>query len=241
MELKFNNPDTKAVYDKLLAAVGGVERRRSEYDMEESLREVAYIGQRFCRSFRIDGHNRFCYENFIRWCHADTEMLAVDPATSRPTAGRPDAGIFIAGAPGVGKSTAVNVMRYYAKAHGVKITFPGLGGGGLEQNIWWEPVRADRVCDEYAMKGNIVDYKRRRILAVDDLGGEPRESLYMGNRLDVIRQLLETRGDDTSLITIVTSNYALAMPELADRYGDRVVSRLRGMTNYYEILGGDRR
>jgi hypothetical protein len=72
-------------------------------------------------------------------------------------------------------------------------------------------------------------------------GSEPRESLYMGNRLSVIGSLIESRGDRTDLLTLISSNYPLGHKALEELYGSRVVSRLAAMCNYFEIRGEDRR
>jgi len=79
------------------------------------------------------------------------------------------------------------------------------------------------------------------MLGIQDLGQEPQESLYMGNRVDVVRQLIEYRGDRTDEITFITSNMKINGDVLMNRYGDRVASRLMEMCNYYEIKGKDRR
>ncbi len=63
----------------------------------------------------------------------------------------------------------------------------------------------------------------------------------MGNRLDVLRNVLEYRGDKTDELTLITSNLKINGEALSNRYGDRVASRLREMCNYFEIKGKDRR
>jgi len=78
-------------------------------------------------------------------------------------------------------------------------------------------------------------------MAFQDLGSEPMESLYMGNRLNVMRQILENRGDRTDVITLITSNLPINCQEFTSMYGDRVASRLLEMCNYFEIKGTDRR
>ena len=79
------------------------------------------------------------------------------------------------------------------------------------------------------------------MLGIQDLGSEPQESLYMGNRVDVVRQLIEHRGDKTDEMTLITSNLKINGERLVNRYGDRVASRLVEMCNYFEIKGKDRR
>jgi DNA replication protein DnaC len=84
-------------------------------------------------------------------------------------------------------------------------------------------------------------YKKMPILCNQDLGAELKESLHMGNRINVLKQLIEYRGDRQDLITLITSNYPIDSEFISVKYGDRVVSRLIEMCNYFELKGKDRR
>ena len=63
----------------------------------------------------------------------------------------------------------------------------------------------------------------------------------MGNRLDVVRYVIEYRGDMHAEMTFITSNLRMGGEILKERYGDRVSSRLQEMCNYLVIKGKDRR
>jgi DNA replication protein DnaC len=63
----------------------------------------------------------------------------------------------------------------------------------------------------------------------------------MGNREEVIKRLLSIRGDRRDRITLISSNIPLNHKLMTDTYGDRVVSRLEEMCNYFELVGKDRR
>ena len=95
------------------------------------------------------------------------------------------------------------------------------------------------ICDAYARAGSLVYYQSMRIIGIQDLGSEPRETLYMGNRKEVMREFLELRGDTPGRLTIITSNFNYATIRKA--YGDRVWSRLHQMCNYVELVGDDMR
>ena len=105
----------------------------------------------------------------------------------------------------------------------------------------WSIYRADEVCREWACIGDIQKFKTISILAIQDLGQEQQETLYMGNRMNVLKQLLEYRGDQDGQLTLITSNLKLSGKKLEELYGDRVQSRLFEMCNYFEIKGKDRR
>jgi DNA replication protein DnaC len=205
--------------------------------MQESLAIVEAIGKSRNPAFVIDDENRFTYENMIRWCHCDTKMQAIDPVTKKVIPGGLKKGIYIAGNTGTGKSWCLEVMAAYAMAFGFVITL----GEAEKRMLYWDNVRADDICEEYAANGTFQKFKTRNIYGIQDLGSEPAESVYMGNRIEVLRQLLEYRGDRTDQVTLITSNLPMNHKILVDRYGDRVSSRLTAMCNYFEIRGKDRR
>lgn len=209
-----------------------------DYDIDEALQIVEAIGKSRNQRFVIDGENRFTYENFIRWCHCDTAMRCLDPNSLQVIPGNLKRGIYIAGNTGTGKSWCLEIMQAYCRVFGFKVQF-------FEENdpsfLAWGNVRADAICDTFTESGNISGYKKRYILGIQDFGSEPQESLYMGNRVEVMRSLVEYRGDKTDSLTLITSNLKLGGEKLLNRYGDRVASRLTEMCNYFEIRGADRR
>lgn len=57
----------------------------------------------------------------------------------------------------------------------------------------------------------------------------------------VMQTIIQERGDTRGLITLFSSNNGIMDSETLSLYGDRGVSRLRKMCNYYELVGRDRR
>ena len=208
-----------------------------DYTMEDALEIVEAIGKDRNPAFVIDDENRFTYENIIRWCHCDTKMQALDPDTKKPIAGNLKKGIYIAGNTGTGKSWCLEVMAAYAMVWDFRITL----GEQEKRCLYWDNLRADAICEEFVKTGDIQAIKKRTIYGIQDLGQEPVESAHMGNRVNVLRGLLEYRGDRTDQITLITSNLPMAHKKIAERYDDRVASRLNAMCNYFEIRGKDRR
>lgn len=206
------------------------------YDVELALKTIEQIGKKRNSKFRIDEENRFTYENLIRWVHGDNEMKCLNAETKEVIPGRLKAGIYIAGNTGTGKSWALEIIAAYTLIDNIKFAV-----GSNEKPLFWNNFRADTICDEYVEKGTFERFKKMSVLGIQDLGGEPAESLYMGNRINVMRQLLEYRGDYTDKITLITSNLPLNNKILIEKYGDRVASRLIEMCNYFEIKGKDRR
>ena len=205
-------------------------------DMNAALQIADAIGKHRNPRFVIDAENRFTYENMIRRIHADPAMKCIDPETKEVVPGRLHAGIYIAGNTGSGKSWALEIMAAYCLVDNVQVRL-----GTLQRCLYWGNVRTDTICDEYTTEGSIERYKKMPIVGIQDLGAEPIESMFMGNRTNVVRQILEHRGDRTDQITLITSNLPMNHKRLIDRYEDRVSSRLNEMCNYFEIKGIDRR
>lgn len=209
-----------------------------DYAVEDALKVVEAIGKSRNPKFVIDGENRFAYENFIKWCHGDSSMMAIDPMTNAVVPGNLKKGIYIGGGTGTGKSWCMEIMQAYSLAWQFKIMFQN---ESRPRPLFWQIHRADAICDEFATYGSISEIKTVPILGIQDLGQEPLETLYMGNRLDAVRNLLEYRGDKPDLLTMITSNFRMVGERLLKRYGDRVQSRLTEMCNFLIIKGVDRR
>lgn len=208
------------------------------YDVAEALKIVEAIGKSRNPRFVIDDENRFTFENFIKWCHCDPTMQCLNPETKTVVPGRLKKGIYIAGNTGSGKSWCLEIMLAYCSAWGFKIQF---ASDNSPRNLWWKIARADAICDSFMESGNIQTFKKMPMLGIQDFGSEPQETLHMGNRVDVVGNLIEYRGDIPDEMTLITSNMSINGDNLKKRYGDRVSSRLIEMCNYFEIKGKDRR
>lgn len=214
-----------------------VERQEyRDYSIESALAAVTEIGRRRSPKFVIDGHNRAVYENMVRWIHNDPAMTCMDPKTGKSVPGRLGAGIFVAGGTGTGKSWLFDIMAEYARTAGMKASF-----GGYVRGLSWTNVSVYGICGNYAATGDLSFYRDVEIIGINDVGVEPLESVYMGNKVPVIKEILESRGDDESKMTLITSNLKIAGDILEQRYGRRVVSRLFSMCNYMVLSGPDRR
>jgi len=206
------------------------------YDIKIALQVVDVIGKKRNPKFKIDKENRFTYENLIRWIHGDPEMKCLSPDTKEIIPGCLNSGVYIAGNTGSGKSWALEIMAAYTLIDNVQINI-----GENQRCLYWKNYRTDAVCDEYTEKGTFDWFKKAPIIGFQDLGSEPTESMYMGNRVNVMRQILEYRGDQTDQVTLITSNLPFNHKVFIEKYGDRVSSRLHEMCNYFEIKGKDRR
>lgn len=220
----------------LFQGVGRFRYTGEGYDVNESLKLVEAIGKQRNHKFVIDDENRFTYTNIIKWLHGDTTMQAIHPDTKVAIPGNMFKGIYIAGNTGSGKSWCMEIMMAYADIFNFKIKF-----GDIDSRVWWRIVRADEIVARFIDTTSIDEYKTAKSLCIQDFGSEPIEAVAMGNRMNVLRTLLEYRGDKTDCLTFITSNYSMKNPTLTNTYGERVTSRLVEMCNYFEIKGKDRR
>jgi len=246
MEISNNNKTEKLTKEKLLVkkllnhGFFKTVKRISylPYDINFALRVVIEIGKNRESKFTIDKENEFVFTNLIRWVHADPEFQCLDLKTEKIEKGDLTKGIYIAGNTGTGKSMALEIISEYTKIE--EITFKA---GGIDKKLSFESNRTDDICAYYSKTGDLTKYKKNKIICFQDLGSdsEPLESLYMGNRLSVMQAILESRGDKSDQITLITSNLPLLHKSFLDKYHDRVVSRLFKKVNYFELKGIDRR
>ena len=216
----------------------GLTRYKCEgYAIEDCLQLVEGIGKQRNPHFVIDDENRFTYENFIKWLHCDSSMKAIDPNTKKAIPGDMYKGIYIAGNTGSGKSWAMEVMLAYADLFHFRVKY----GGETDGRLWWRIARADEIVSRFIETTSIDEYKKVKILCIQDFGAEQLEAVAMGNRMNVLRTLLEYRGDRSDCLTLITSNIPMCHQMLVTNYDDRVASRLMEMCNYFEIKGKDRR
>ena len=212
----------------------GIERSNNLLDFNENdLRTfMREIGKRFVPNFILDEENSDVYENVRRWADA-RPFTCLDPGNPKnKIPGDPTKGLYICGPTGSGKSILVAVVNAYLSALYAKIKV-----GDSVENLTWESRRSDEICIEYAKTGDLTQFSKARVLCIQDIGSEQKETIYMGNRVEVIRTILEYRGDRSNLMTILTSNDRIS----EGRYGERVKSRLYEMCNYFELVGKDRR
>lgn len=206
------------------------------YVMDEAIARVEAIGRMRCSAFTIDRYNRNAYENVIRWIHNDPGMVCMNPRSRETVRGNLKAGLFISGNTGSGKSWLLDIMSVYARVYGFSMKI-----GDNIIPLSWENKRTDRICDEYSEGNSLMKYKDRKIIGFQDLGSEPVEAMNMGTRLEVMRSILESRCDDDTLVTIISSNMRPGTEKFINRYGERVDSRIASMCNYIELSGPDRR
>lgn len=227
--------DIQQVISKIRTSGGfsTVERHPLPLNEDDAMQLIQAIGGLLTPNFTIDATNADAYKAISGWLRGE-EMTAKDPHNGRTIAGDVKKGLYIAGSSGSGKSTCIAILAKLLFFFGVAYEFNGRCFPMLIQSY-----RAEEICRNFARDGSLEEYIKTPVLCINDIGAESTDSLYMGNRCEVIRQIIEGRGDRNGQFTFVTSN--LKFGRIRERYGDRVFSRLFSMFNYIELAGEDRR
>lgn len=133
-------------------------------------------------------------------------------------------GILLTGPVGCGKTTLINLMKFFIQKESQKfITKPC-------RDISFEFIQDGFSIVHKYSKGNLYEYAARTF-CFDDLGTE-NSLKYYGNECNVMAEILLTRYDlfvSKNLLTHITTN--LSASEIEEMYGNRVRSRLREMLN----------
>ena len=129
-------------------------------------------------------------------------------------------GILLAGGCGNGKTTIIKALQNLINA--LRIPTP-----------YNDKEYAMRIIDAKSLvatcKSNYEDWKRliyQDLLAIDDLGTEPREVMDYGNIITTSVDIL-TRRYENQLFTIISTN--LTPPQISQVYGERIADRMREM------------
>lgn len=148
-------------------------------------------------------------------------------------------GLFIFGTVGVGKTKLVELFKN-------------------NKRCCYKMISCRKVVSEYVKHGHeVIEPMSHSIhpfiknidnffqdtegICFDDLGTESESANNYGNKKNVFEQILLDRYDNGLPYheTHITSNLSPEM--IKERYGDRVVSRMREMFNIIELKGSDRR
>ena len=225
-------------------AVGVVNRYScvESLSVEEALMLVMELGKRKEPRFSIDESNRFAYVNIVKWVLGDRTMECLDPTTRKSVAGDMRKGLYIAGPTGSGKTFATNVIAEFIRFCGLRFD-----DGEAKHSLAWQDFHASTMVDNFLSCGDCygrtdgTTFSVLPCICIQDLGTEAPESVYMGNRIQVLRKEIERRGDKGGCITLFTSNFRMGSDTIRETYGDRAFSRLSAMCNYFEMGGNDRR
>jgi DNA replication protein DnaC len=134
----------------------------------------------------------------------------------------------------------VEPIRAYLQGYGILLTGEaGVGKTFLLSCLGVRLYVAD-VIASYGLVGihEFFAWTDGHEICIDDLGSE-RTTVEYGNRDDVLKAVLAHRERDPKNRTHITTNLTAA--QIAERYGDRTLSRVLGMCKAFQLQGGNRR
>lgn len=211
---------------------------RKQYTFDDELQVFKAIGNQLTNGkYEIDKENEFVIINTLNWL-LGKDFECINPETNEKMPGDHQKGLYIAGTQGTGKSMILVILAAIAAACKINYDY----GNQIIQFAWCEQ-RADEICNRFVLNGPEILKKciDTPVLCLNDFGIGNPEQIYMGNRMNIIRQIIESRADTEGKFTVMTSNYPMNYKTIFEQYGDRVVSRLFGMCNYFVLTGNDRR
>ena len=228
--------------DELLKSDFNADILRSDfrpYNMDAAREIFVKIGKKKGIDYKIDSENEFVIENIIRWVFCDTEIKCLDPESKEEITADLTKGIYIAGNTGTGKSLLLEILSAYLYHFNAKALFLNKS----ENYLAYQYYTTTKVCRVYAENGDLSSFIDPRVICFQDLGAdsEQQETLYMGTRAKVMQTIIQERGDARGIITLFSSNNGIIDHDTQKLYGDRGVSRLKKMCNYFELVGKDRR
>jgi len=134
----------------------------------------------------------------------------------------------------------IEPLRHILTGRSVLLTGKvGTGKTFLFRALGYNIHPAEDIAD-YGMSGIhewLEDRAGYRII-IDDLGSE-RKAVEFGAKDELMRTVIAWRAERTTATTHVTTN--LSGVHIAERYGERTLSRLLGMCKPFELTGPDRR
>lgn len=134
----------------------------------------------------------------------------------------------------------VEAVRDYLTGYGVLLSGPAGVGKTMLMRLLGSRVRGVDDIVSYGLRQLHVWYEwtDNTDLTIDDLGADTTTAEY-GAKEDLLKLVIAHRAERQRGRTCITTNLAAA--EIADRYGDRTLSRILGMCRVHVFAGKNQR
>lgn len=219
-------------------SISSIIGNRLNLDLDEVAKDVEKTREKFALAFPTIRFNMspekafrdlLCYyqlevQNRYRVFKCDEfTQKAVLEAACYLTQKIPVSGLMFCGTQGNGKTTMAKAILRMIRELKHEGHFKKWGPPDMIDTTFFT---ATEICNFAKSEKNdmLNRIKRSKVLVIDDLGEEPKETMVYGTPSFPMREVLEARYDSLQL-TIVTTN--LTPDDLLDHYGWRVVDRFR--------------
>lgn len=239
----FSMQNSDKIYEQLDLIAAKAEAIRDKKESREafSLEEAQFLAHYYSRAhigkaLIIDENNSNLFQVLSYYFtrdplfNAHAQLMGVE----NPSLGK---GLLIVGNPGVGKT---HLMRIFSS--------------NLRQSF--QVINAKKIANTYEIDGRemIEEYETKKRsqnpfefpfhksigLCIDDLGTEDLKS-HMGNKCNVLADVIESRYDSQAMGVFMHATSNLTAKQLQDYYGPRVMSRFKETMNLLVLGGTDRR
>lgn len=187
-------------------------------------------------AFKVDDANRPVYKLLCFYFACDKRFydLAAELKIKNPDLKK---GIFLSGNVGVGKTLLMRIcsanMRQSFRVKNAKAIANEYEANGMDA--------VEKYNHANSAAGSFDNFYHSQVgLCLDDLGTEDIKT-YMGNRKNVVGDIIEARYSNFCVGHLLHATTNLTPAELDSYYGPRVTSRLRQIVNLVELPGEDRR
>lgn len=195
--------------------------------------------------FRLPYTRRQAYDMLLAACRAEVvsrrrEFAATEgflrhvmDAASWLTSEEPTFGLFLCGSAGNGKTTLLralqSLVRWLRRNDRERDDLPYVSGFeivGAKELVLLAKAYNGQTRDNRPETGRYKRLRDMEVLAIDDLGSEPVESMVYGESVTTVMDLMSYRYD-MQLTTLATSN--ISADRIKDRYDNRMADRFREM------------
>ncbi len=180
--------------------------------------------------FEITQKNNNVILNAIKWAIADNTMLKYSE-DNKALYGDPTKNLIIKGDIGTGKRTILKIMFEIARALEITIQV-----SNKERSIiYWKTHEATALVKAYQLGGfaEVDKLLSSNIIAILNVGDEPKEANYMGTKANVMRYVLESFASREDKLLILTTCYSAK--ELSKLYKKRAEYTLTKRSNWLII------
>lgn len=165
------------------------------------------------------------------------DIISTNPFTRSTQMGSWKKGFYIAGATGVGKTT---LMKLFIKAVD-RLNVKEETVTGYSARLAPRFISVKSLSRDFVKRGYEALTINAYSILLDDVGSEQLDCVHMGNRVNVVDEIITNIYERNYGYLFITSNYPLGSAEFSERYGDRLQSRICELCNYLELKGNDYR
>ena len=204
----------------------------------EHTKLISKIANHFEPRFIYNEENRLMFKLFLQYFTGSIEFEKTY-LDHFGTKGNLNKGLFVIGGVGVGKTLLFKIFKSYTKTILHSNSFRFYNASEIIDNVNIDGKEYLKIfSDNFIDRGISNPYT----IYIDDLGATNESVNHYGSKTNVIEELLSVRHnvyERYNKLTHVSTN--LYSKDLKERYGIRIIDRIKGMYNIIEFKGESKR